>query len=168
MGMNAEIMKMNLLVVIFIVLMIWRAYRGFKSGFAKEISGVVSLFMALVVLSVVFLLVAGIWEKNIRTTVASVVMLLIVSFLCWLLNMVMKSIETLAKLPLISLVNRLLGIVAGALEIMIVFWIMYVIIEGVPTGRFGEQIMTWTKQSTLLVNIYNKNYIANWIVGLKL
>lgn len=154
---------MNVLVIIFIILLICRLYRGYKNGFAKEIHGVVSLFMTLIVLSVVFLLVASIMQKNTKTTVIAVVLLLAVSLLYRLLNMVMKSIETLAKLPIIGLVNKLLGAAAGALEILIVFWIMYVIVEGFPTGQFGEQIMTWTKQSTLLINIYNKNYIANWI-----
>ena len=79
----------------------------------------------------------------------------------------MKSITTLARLPLISAADRLLGAAAGVLELMIVFWMMYIIVEGFPTGRFGEQIMAWTKESTLLMNIYSKNYIANWIVSLK-
>ena len=78
-----------------------------------------------------------------------------------------KSITTLARLPLISAADRLLGAAAGVLELMIVFWMMYIIVEGFPTGRFGEQIMAWTKESTLLMNIYSKNYIANWIVSLK-
>ena len=158
---------MNLLVIIFIVLMIWGIWKGFKSGFAKEINGVVSLFMALIVLSVVFLLLASIWEKNTRTSVVSVVLLVVAGIFYRLVSLVMKSMETLARLPLIRLVNRLLGAAAGALEVMIVFWIMYMIVEGLPTGRFGEQIMAWTKESALLVNIYHKNYIAHWIAGLK-
>lgn len=161
-------MQVNLLVIIFVVLMIWRVWRGSKNGLAKEIHGVVSLFMALVVLSIAFLLVASILEKNAKTLAASVVLLLVVSLACRLVSIVVKSVEVLAKLPLISLLDRLLGAAAGALELMIAFWIMYAVIEGLPAGGFGEQIMAWTKQSTLLVNLYNKNYIANWIAGLKL
>ena len=66
---------MNVLVLIFILLMICGILKGFKSGFVKEVGGVVSLFMALVVLSVVFLLLASIWEKNTKTLVASIVLL---------------------------------------------------------------------------------------------
>lgn len=155
---------MNLLVIIFIILLIWWLCKGYKNGLAKEIHGVVSLFMALVVLSIVFLLVAGILQKNTKTTVIAVVLLLVVSFLYRLVNMLMKSVETLAGLPIIGLVNKLLGAAAGVVELLIVFWIMYVVIDGFPTGQFGEQIMAWTKQSTVLINVYNKNYIANWIM----
>ena len=79
----------------------------------------------------------------------------------------MKSVETLAKLPLISIVNRLFGGAAGALEILILFWIMYMVMEGLPMGRFGDQVMDWTKENVILFHVYQKNYIANWIVGLK-
>lgn len=159
---------MNLLVVIFVILMIWRIWKGFRSGLAKEMSKVVSLFMALIVLAVVFLLIASVWEKNIKTTIASVLLLLAVSIAYKLLNMIMKSIETLAGLPLIRIADRLLGAAAGGLELVIMFWIFCIIIESFPTGNFGSRMMALIKESKLLVDIYNKNYIANWIVGLRL
>ncbi len=158
---------MNVLVLIFILLMICGILKGFKSGFVKEVGGVVSLFMALVVLSVVFLLLASIWEKNTKTLVASIVLLVFAGILYRLVSVVMKSVETLAKLPLISIVNRLFGGAAGALEILILFWIMYMVMEGLPMGRFGDQVMAWTKENVILFHVYQKNYIANWIVGLK-
>lgn len=157
---------MNILVLIFILLMICGILKGFKSGFVKEVGGVVALFMALVVLAIVFLLLASIWEKNAKTLAASVVLLVLAGILYRLLSIVMKSVETLAKLPLIRLVNRLLGGAAGALEILILFWIMYMVMEGLPMGRVGDQVMAWTKESAILLQIYQKNYIANWIVGL--
>ncbi len=159
---------MNLLVIIFIIFMVWRTWKGFRHGFAKEMNRVVSLFMSLIVLAAVFLLIASVLEKNIKTTVVSVLLLLVISLAYKLLNMIMKSIETLAGLPLIRIADRLLGAAAGALELIIMFWILYIIVESFPMGNFGSQIMAWTKESTLLVNIYNKNFIANWIVDLRL
>ncbi|WP_342758056.1 CvpA family protein [Kineothrix sedimenti] len=157
---------MNLLVIIFIAFALWRALRGFKNGFAKEVNSLVSLFMALVVLSMALLLFASVMEKNTKTIIISVVLLVAVSMVYRLIGVLMKSLETIAKLPVINLINKLLGIGAGALEVLAVFWIIYVIIGSFPTGQFGEKVMEWTHQSTILVNIYNKNYIANWIAML--
>lgn len=159
---------MNLLAVVFIILVIWRAFKGLKNGFAKEIKGLLSLFMALIVISVVLLLLGGIWQKNTRITVISVVMLIIISFLYRLMETLMKSMETVAKLPVIDLLNALAGALAGALEALIVFWIIYIIVDNCPNGQFVEQIREWTEQSTILINVYNKNYIAHWIMGLNL
>ncbi len=157
---------MNLLVIIFIAFALWRALRGFKNGFAKEVNSLVSLFMALVVLSMALLLFASVMEKNTKTIIISVVLLVAVSMVYRLIGVLMKSLETIAKLPVINFINKLLGIGAGALEVLAVFWIIYVIIGSFPTGQFGEKVMEWTHQSTILINIYNKNYIANWIAML--
>ncbi len=157
---------MNLLVIIFIAFALWRALKGFKNGFAKEVNSLVSLFMALVVLSIALLLFASVMQKNTKTTIISVVLLVVVSMLYRLIGVLMKSLETIAKLPVINLINKLLGMVAGALEVLAVFWILYVIIGSFPTGQFGEKVMEWTHQSTILINVYNKNYIANWIATL--
>ncbi len=158
---------MNILVIILIILMLWKIWRGLKNGFAKEINRVISLFLALVVLSVVFLLIACIVEKNMKMTFVSVALLLIVSIFCRITAVVIKSVETLAKLPLIRTVNGLFGAVAGMFEVIIVFWIMYAVMDGFPTGSFGEQVMAWTRESPFLSYIYNKNYILHWLLGLK-
>jgi len=103
----------NLLTIVFVILVIWSMYRGLKSGFAKEVNGLVSLFMALVVLSVTLLLIGSILQKNTKLAVISVIMLTIVSFLYRLLKTVMHSIETVAELPVISLLNTIAGALAG-------------------------------------------------------
>ena len=148
------------------ILVVWRVFKGLKNGFAKEINGLLSLFMALVVISIALLLLGGIVQKNTRIIVISAVMLIIVSFLYRLLGMVMKSIETMAKLPIISFVNVLAGAAAGAVEVIVVFWMVYIIVDSFPTGQFGVRVKEWTEQSTILINIYNKNYIAHWIMGM--
>lgn len=165
--MNEET-KVNILAVIFIILVVCGVWKGFKNGLAGEINGLISLFMALVVISTALLLLGGILQKNTKVIVISAVILVIVSFLYRLLGMLMKSIETVAKLPLISLANRLAGAMAGAVEILIIFWMIYIIVDSFPTGLFGRRIMEWTNESALLMNIYNRNYIANWIMGLGL
>ena len=80
---------MNLLTVIFVISVIWCMYRGLKSGFARELTGLVSLFMALVILSITLLLIGSIFQKNMKLTVMSLIMLAIVSFLYRLLKSVM-------------------------------------------------------------------------------
>lgn len=157
---------MNLLVIILAVLVIWRAYGGFKRGFAYEVNHLVSVLMALVVLSIMLLLIASIIEKNTKTIIVSAVLLIVATMLFRLAGVLMKSIETIARLPVINLVNMLLGMAAGALEVIAVFWIMYVIIGSFPTGDFGKYIMEWTNESSILISIYNKNYIAHWVAGL--
>lgn len=161
-------LQINVLVIIFVILMIWRMCKGFKNGLAKEINGLVSLFIALVVLSAVLLLIGGIMENDMRTIIICVVFLIIISLVHRVAELLMKSLETIAKMPVINLINILLGAAAGLLEAVTVFWIMYTLIDVLPLGELSERVMQWTNESTILVNIFRKNYIAQWMSGIKL
>ena len=159
---------MNLLVILFVLLVIWGGYKGLKSGLAKAVSGLAALLMALIVLCAVFLLIAGIVEKNTNTIIVAVVLLIILSIASRLVNLMTKSLETIAELPIISILNKIGGAAIGAAKILVLFWILYAVVDNFPTGQFGEQIMAWTEQSTLLFNVYNKNFIAHWIVSFRI
>lgn len=156
----------NLLTIVFCVLIIWRAYKGLRNGFAKEVTRLLSVFIALVILAVTVLLIAGIAEKNSKTIIFSVILLVVIGLVYRLAFIIMKSFETIAELPIISIFNKILGMAAGAVEVLVMFWILYLIIGTFSTGEFGKQIMEWTQQSTILINIYRKNYISNWILGM--
>ena len=75
----------------------------------------------------------------------------------------MKSLKAIAKLPVISFLNSLLGLVAGIAEVIVGAWILYCIIHAFPTGEFGARIMTWTQESEWLTKLYEANYIMEWL-----
>lgn len=154
---------MNLLTLVFIVLIILWGHKGFKKGFTKEINGLISLVITLVVVSAGCLLAAAIIQKNGRMIAISAALLVLVSLGWRLLRILLGSVKLISKLPLFSTADHILGIVAGAFKTVIVFWIFYAIIDQFTMGQFGGQIMVWTKESVILSNIYRTNFIAHWI-----
>lgn len=157
---------MNVLLIILIVLLIWRGICGLKNGFVDECTRLFMVLMALIVVSVLILLIAAVIEKNGIVTFVSGAVLVITLILYRLLDTFFKSIKTIAELPLLNLVNKLLGLAAGLVEVLAIFWIMYVIIGALPSSPAGIQIMEWTRESLPLQMIYEKNYIAHFISGL--
>lgn len=156
---------MNLLASVFVILFLLQGYKGFKRGFTREVNGLVSLVVTLAVLAAVFLLVSAIREKSGKVMAVSAVFLILIGLAYQLLGILLRSADRLARLPLFDFANKLLGAAAGALKAVVIFWIVYVVIDRFPFGRFGEQIMMWTGENTLLMNIYKKNFIANWLSG---
>ena len=75
----------------------------------------------------------------------------------------MKSLKAIAKLPIISFLNSLLGLAAGIAEVIVGAWIMYCVIHAFPTGEFGTQIMIWTQESEWLMKLYEANRITEWL-----
>lgn len=157
---------MNLLMIVLVVLAIWRGWRGMKRGFAGEVHRLLTLLISLFVLSLGILLYTSIKEKNTGNIVLSVIFLLVTGLIARLVSLIMKSIDALAKLPVISFFNALLGLLIGIAEVIVALWIVYVIITSFDTGIFGQQIMAWTQENSLLQKLYTWNQIAYWMAGL--
>jgi len=150
-------MEINLLLIILVVVAVWRIWQGFRNGLVDEINRLISLVMALFVLSLAVMIIYGFMEENMKNVITAVVVLIVSGVVFHLINFVMKSIKTLAKLPIIGFLNSILGMIIGLAEVVVISWIMYIVIELFPTGNFGEQITAWTVENEYLMRLYESN-----------
>ena len=60
------LMNINLLLPVLLLLAAWRAWRGFKNGFADEVYRLISLIAALLVLALLFMAAASFQKKDIK------------------------------------------------------------------------------------------------------
>ena len=156
-------MNINLLLPALLLLAVWRAWRGYKNGFAEEIYRLISLVAALFVLALLLMAVSSFRADDMKNGIISVILLIITGIVLHLFGIIMKSLKAIAKLPIISFLNRLLGLAAGIAEVIVGAWIMYCIIHAFPTGEFGTQIMIWTQESEWLMKLYEANRITEWL-----
>ena len=156
-------MNINLLLPALLLLAVWRAWRGYKNGFAEEIYRLISLVAALFVLALLLMAVSSFRADDMKNGIISVILLIITGIVLHLFGIIMKSLKAIAKLPIISFLNRLLGLAAGIAEVIVGAWIMYCIIHAFPTGEFGTQIMIWAQESEWLMKLYEANRITEWL-----
>ena len=156
-------MNINLLLPALLLLAVWRAWRGYKNGFAEEIYRLISLVAALFVLALLLMPVSSFRADDMKNGIISVILLIITGIVLHLFGIIMKSLKAIAKLPIISFLNRLLGLAAGIAEVIVGAWIMYCVIHAFPTGEFGTQIMIWTQESEWLMKLYEANRITEWL-----
>ena len=156
-------MNINLLLPSLLLLAVWRAWRGYKNGFAEEIYRLISLVAALFVLALLLMAVSSFRADDMKNGIISVILLIITGIVLHLFGIIMKSLKAIAKLPIISFLNRLLGLAAGIAEVIVGAWIMYCVIHAFPTGEFGTQIMIWTQESEWLMKLYEANRITEWL-----
>ena len=122
-------MNINILLIIALALCLWRAYRGFRVGMAEEIYRLISLVVALFVLALSIMAISSFMDHNTKNGIVAVILIIITGIVFHLLSIVLNSLKTVAKLPIISFFNSILGIAAGVLEVAVAFWILYIIIQ---------------------------------------
>ena len=160
-------MNINILAVVLVILAVWRGCRGGKRGITGEIYHLMTLVISLFVISVAILLYTSIKEKNTLNIVLSVAVLLITGVVSKLVDLVMKSLKAIAHLPGLSFVDKMLGIVVGAAEAVVVLWIVYVLIGKFDTGAVGSWILEQTRQNVILQKINDLNQVAYWLAGVQ-
>ena len=111
---------MNILSIIVLVFLLWKISQGYKRGMVKEIISFVSLIL---LCAVVVLIVNGLqsyMEKQYLGIAISVLLLCVLGIVHHLLGVVFFSAKMISKLPVVHWVDKVLGVVAGGLETVLV------------------------------------------------
>lgn len=151
---------MNILVLIVLLLLVFKIADGYKKGMVKEIISLVSL---LIMCIVVVLIGAGLhsyMEKKVLGIIITVLLLSLVGIAHHLLKVVFFSAKVISKLPIIHTGDKLLGMIVGALEVIVMLWTLYTFIMYFELGMIGNLILEYTEQSKLLTLVYEYNFLA--------
>ncbi|MCM1561233.1 MAG: CvpA family protein [Butyrivibrio sp.] len=153
-------MNLNFLLICVIILAVCKAVDGYKKGMVKEIISLVSMA---VLCAVAALIAGGVSSYNkgrIFNVIAAVLLLLLVVFVHQLLKFVFFSAKLLSKLPVVHFVNKLLGMVFGVFEVILLLWTVYTLIMMLDLGAIEQIIVSYTQESKALVWLYEHNYLA--------
>lgn len=156
-------LNINILLAVVGIAVLFKMADGYKKGFVKEIISLVSL----AVLSVVAALVAygaGSYYDGKFFHVAVVVILLgLLGIAHHLLRVVLFSAKMVTKLPVLHFGDKLLGMVFGVFEVVMILWTVYAFVMMMETGALGQLILSYTEDSPILLWLYEHNYLAHWI-----
>jgi len=154
---------MNILLIIAGLLLVWKIVDGYKKGMVREIVSLVSV----VVLGAILILIVNALHSYVRGELASVVLMIVL--LCilgvahHLLGVVFFSAKVISKLPVLHTADKLLGVVVGALETVCILWVVYFLTRVLDLGMIGQQLLQYTESSSILLWIYEHNYLAQWM-----
>lgn len=157
--------NLNVMLIIAAIAVLIKMVDGYRKGMVKEVISLVSL----VVLSVVAALLAyganSYHDGKVFNVVAIAVLLILLLVAHHLLGLVFFSAKLATKLPVVHFLDKLLGIVFGAFEVVLVLWTLYALMMMMDIGVVGEFIREHTQMSEILKWIYDHNYLAKGIEG---
>lgn len=74
-----------------------------------------------------------------------------------------KTLDLLAKLPLLKQINAAAGLAAGAAEGLLLVWILFVILTMFAGTEFGSEAMSMIAENPLLDFLYKNNMVSKFI-----
>ena len=151
---------MNILLLAVIVVTILKIMDGYKKGMVKEIISFVSLVVMCVV---VLLLGSGLrsyMEKEILGVAIAVLLLVILGIAHHALKLVFFSAKLISKLPIVHSADKILGMLVGALEVVLILWTIYTFIMYFEMGMIGNLMIEYSRDSKILTWLYEHNMLA--------
>lgn len=81
-----------------------------------------------------------------------------IAVLCFVLNLI-------SRLPVLHQINTIAGIAAGALEGLVILWIVFIAITMLGSTGFGQTCMTMISESKILSYLYDGNVLSKILLG---
>ncbi len=156
-------MNINFFLIIIIIVLAFKIISGYKRGMVKEIISFVSLILVCIVAVLLGNGVQSYLKGEFFGVAAAFLLLAVLSIVHHLLSVVFFSAKMVSKLPIVHWLDKLLGVVAGALETVVILWTIYTLIILFDTGMVGQQILLYTEESSVLSWLYQHNYLAVWV-----
>lgn len=154
---------MYIVLITVTLIYIWRIFCGSRNGLVDEVSALADI--VIVSLAVVAGIVAAesALGKNLIGFLVSGIILLIILIARKLLRLVFCSLGLIAKLPVLSGLNRLLGTLAGVIEATVIIWVGFAMISCLRIPVNGEPLVTLITGNKFLDFLYRHNMLYNFI-----
>lgn len=154
---------MNIMVLVVLLFLAFKITDGYKKGMVKELISFVSLIVMCVMVVLIGAGVRSYMQNQMLGVVVAVLLLAVLGIAHHLLGIVFFSAKMISKLPIVSFINKLLGIAFGALETVVLLWTIYSLIIMFNMGAIGQLILQWTSESKLLSYVYANNMLVSVI-----
>lgn len=159
---------MNVTLIIFTLVTLLLCIQGYKKGMTKVLSNLVAWIVALLVICLIVVIYVSFKIKDVKVSAVSIIILLLTGFIYGIIHFVFKSIRMIARLPMLRLLDQLLGLVVGLAEGVILIWAVYILKEAGLLGNFGVIIDQDMANSQLLSLLYHYNYLVKLIFIIKI
>ena len=115
--------------IIIILIFIWRIITGFKKGMVQELISLVAMVIGCICLTLILTAVSNYLNKQIGQTLQSLLTLAVICLVYRLVSVIFTSLKLISKLPVISILNKLLGAVTGAVEALLLVSLLVALVK---------------------------------------
>lgn len=99
--------------LIIIAALILGAVEGYKKGFVKGISHLISIICTIFTMKIILVIVRSVGTGNVKSGIINIALLVVFGAIYGIIRKIVASMKAIANLPIISFVDRLLGIIIG-------------------------------------------------------
>lgn len=139
------------------ILLLVKVLYGYNRGMVKELISLVTLALMCVVVVILTAALHFVEASETAGIIVVVILLLLLGIAHHFLRLIFFSAKLVTKLPVISLGDKILGMVVGAVETLFLVWTVYTFALYFDLGSIEEIIMEGTRSSEIMTTVSEWN-----------
>lgn len=151
---------MNVIFLIILVFYIWRIAKASHNGLVGEIGALFNTVMITISVMFAITLIDSIINKNLIAFLVAGIILMILIIIRKIIMAIIKSIDLVTKFPIISGLNRFLGLIAGIVEATLISWVLLSAVTTWDLPLIGADVMTEITENTFVNFLYVNNKLS--------
>ena len=158
---------MNILLIALAIIMVLRIKKKKKKGIVREALSLVSVLFVVLIVGIVSMITSAYHESNYIAIAVMLVIIVVLSIVYSIIKIVFFPAKVLTKLPVLSSMDKLCGLILGVVETLLGFWGMCYAIMNIEFGTLNEQVFIMIGESKLLTALYQYNLLGVLLETLK-
>ena len=154
---------MYIILIVVALIYIWRIFQGSRNGLIDEVGALADIVIVSLAVVAGIVVIESALGKNLIGVLVSGIILLIILIARKLLRLVFCSLGLIAKLPILSGLNRLFGTIAGGIEATVIVWVGFAVISCLRIPIDGEPLVALITENKFLNFLYQHNMLYNFI-----
>lgn len=139
--------------------LIFRVVAATKRGMVKEICSLIATLAGCISILVIAFAVRNYIHNNKLLFVITLVLLAIFGMIYKMIDGLLTTMKLIAKLPVVKTADKLLGVVVGIIETIIVVWTLFCIIMIMDGGMIERVVLECVNQNIIMRKLFEYNYL---------
>ena len=94
---------------------------------------------------------------------AFIVTFIVILIILWL---VFAALNLISKLPVLNSMNKTAGFLAGAVQGLVIVWVLFILLTVFGGTTFGRDALQMIGENEALSFIYNNNLLLRYVIGI--
>ena len=154
-------MEINILGIIVILAFVAGAIDGYKKGLVEGIIRIVSTVIGVGVLIILVNGIGNFMEKSYVKVGLALLLLIVVNVIHRVIKLILDSLKLVAKLPIVSWLNKMAGLLFGAAQMLFTVWVLLTLISILQIPEVDAWVYPQIESSRLLTWLYENNSVAH-------
>lgn len=148
---------MNVTIIIGIFLLIFGIRGGYKTGFVKGIANLIALIATLLTLSLILMLTTSFRQGETKNVIYTLIIMAVAGGVYSGVRFALRSMKNMSKLPIISFIDSVLGVVIGIAWVLLLYMAFIAIAYKGYMGDFSDIVIADINSNRILTILCKYN-----------